>query len=188
MNILHTCCVSLVDFDLGLNPSSVSMNVGLNIHQMLSQKLYPLLSATHKDGNTHQCRPKKPSTDLNLSSHCVVVVLFRLHWSHVWRYIGDVVWVYGYGWGQPRSILCISKIHLLSCYCLQVPPQPFNPQWTTSSAVYWLRVSEEPLTWILRGSPQGRFDAWFIVHVLIIQSFRHLPRGGCCSILPSTHN
>lgn len=55
MNILHTCCVSLVASDLGLNPSPGSMNVGLNIHQMLSQKLYPLLSTTHEDGNT-SCR------------------------------------------------------------------------------------------------------------------------------------
>lgn len=48
MNISHTCCVSLVDLDWGPNPSLGCMNVGLNIHQMLSQKLYPLLSTTHK--------------------------------------------------------------------------------------------------------------------------------------------
>lgn len=37
MNISHTCCVSLVGFDWGPNPSLGCMNVGLNIHQMLSQ-------------------------------------------------------------------------------------------------------------------------------------------------------
>lgn len=86
MNISHTCCVSLVGFDWGPNPSPGCMNVGLNIHQMLSQKLYPLLSTTHKDGSMASCRPKKPSHDLNLSlwfTYCVIVELFRLHWSHV---------------------------------------------------------------------------------------------------------
>lgn len=48
MNISLTCCVSLVGFDWGPNPSLRCMNVGLNIHQMLSQKLYPLLSTTHR--------------------------------------------------------------------------------------------------------------------------------------------
>lgn len=189
MNISDTCCVSLVGFDWGPNPSLGCMNVGLNIHQMLSQKVYPLLSTTH--GNRPLRRPKKPSHDLNLClcfTYCVVVGLFRLYLSHVWRCIGYVVWVYGYGWGQLRSIPCISNIHLLSCYCLQVPPQPFIPQWSTSSAVCSLWVSVEPLTCILWGNPQGCFDAWFIIHVLIIQSLRHLPGGGCCSALPSTHN
>lgn len=51
MNISHTCCVSLVGFDWGPSPSPLCMNVGLNIHQMLSQKLYPLLSAAHKCRN-----------------------------------------------------------------------------------------------------------------------------------------
>lgn len=190
MNISHTCCVSLVGFDWGPNPSLGCMNVGLNIHQMLSQKLYPLLSTTQKGRNRPPRRPKEPSHELNLSlwfTYCVVVELFRLHCSHVWGF-WYVVWVYGYGWGHLRSIPYISNIHLLYCYCLQVPPQPFNPQWTTSSAVCSLRVSLELLTCILQGSPQGRFDAWFIIHVLIIQSLRHLPGGGCCSTLPSTHN
>lgn len=39
----------------------------------------------------------------------------------------------------------------------------------------------------LVGSPQGRFDAWFIIRVLIIQSLRHFPGGSCCSALQSTH-
>lgn len=91
MNILHTCCVSLVGFDWGPSPSPRCMNVGLNIHQMLSQKLYALLSTTYKDGNIAKHRPKKPSHDLNLSlcfTRCVVVELFRLLWTHVLRYIG----------------------------------------------------------------------------------------------------
>lgn len=84
----------------------------------------------HIKKEANQCAGQRnTSYDLNLSlwfTRCVVEELFRLYWSHVWRYIGYVVWVYGYGWGQRRSIPCISNIHLLSCYCLQVPSQPFS--------------------------------------------------------------
>lgn len=54
----HLLCVSLVAPDLGLNLSPGSMNAGLNIHQTLSQKLFPLLSTPHEDGNT-PCRAKE---------------------------------------------------------------------------------------------------------------------------------
>lgn len=153
----------------------------------VTKKLYPLLSTTHKDGNT-SCRAREAQSGFEPEPFVL--------W---WNYLGcsglmsegvqvTVVWVYRYGWDQFGSTLCISKILLLSCYCLQVPHQPFNPQQTSSSAVFWLRVSVQPLTCFLQRSPRGRFDAWFTVHVLIIQFFRHLPGGSCCSTLPSTHN
>lgn len=65
MNISLTCCVSLVGFDWGPNPSLRCMNVGLNIHQMLSQKLYPLLSTTqrHKQAPT-RTRGAQPGAEL----------------------------------------------------------------------------------------------------------------------------
>lgn len=85
MNISHTCCVSLVGFNWGPSPSLLCMNVGLNIHQMLSQKLYPLLSTAH------ECRNRPPSTDqrnLNTNWTCclrhVAVDLFWLHFCLVW--------------------------------------------------------------------------------------------------------
>lgn len=53
MNILHTCCVSLVGFDLGPNPSLGGMNVGLNIHQCC-HKNFILSCQTHKDENAPQ--------------------------------------------------------------------------------------------------------------------------------------
>lgn len=58
MNISHTCCVSLVGFDWGPNPSLGRMNVGLNIHQMLSQKLYLPLSTSHKGGKQAPAQAK----------------------------------------------------------------------------------------------------------------------------------
>lgn len=66
MNISLTCCVSLVGFDWGPNPSLRCMNVGLNIHQMLSQKLYPLLSTTHKDTNRPLTQTKEAQPGVEL--------------------------------------------------------------------------------------------------------------------------
>lgn len=159
MNISLTCCVSLVGFDWGPNPSLRCMNVGLNIHQMLSQKLYPLLSTTHKGTNSPPPLQSKevqegvelqPWVDLLFARIISVAVRFCL------RVMLDQ------DGGQHRSIPDISNIHLPCCYCLQVPPQPSNPQRTTSSAVHSLRVWLQLLTGLLWGSPAGCF--WCMVH------------------------
>lgn len=164
MNISLTCCVSLVGFDWGPNPSLRCMNVGLNIHQMLSEKLYPLLSTTHKDTNRPPHKPEELSQELNSSPGltCCLPELFQraLRWclrvvlchAGIWMRLG----------GQHRSIPYICHIHLPYCYCLQVPPQPFNPRRTTSAAVRSLRVSLRLLTRTLWGSPPGPF--WCTVH------------------------
>lgn len=81
MNISLTCCVSLVGFDWGPNPSLQCMNVGLNIHQMLSQKLYPLLSTTHKGTNRDpppHTNQRSPAQELNLMQPWVYSLFARV--------------------------------------------------------------------------------------------------------------
>lgn len=180
MNISHTCCVSLVGFDWGPNPSLGCMNVGLNIHQMLSQN-FMLSCQPRIKAETGPVKAKEAQPWVEPQSLVYLFCISRIIQAALQSCLRAML-CWGLGWGHFRSISC------LLYYCLQVPPLPFNPQWTTSSAVCSLRVSLELLTCILWGSPQGRFDAWFIIHVLIIESFRHLPGGGCCSTLPSTHN
>lgn len=87
-----------------------------------------------------------------------------------------------------------STCHIvIACRVLLNPSSPWR---TTSFAIVLnhgvtdhnqelLHIS---VMWGMRG-PQGIFfDAWFIIHGLIIQSFRHLPGGDYCSTLPSTPN
>lgn len=191
MNISLTCCVSLVGFDWGPNPSLRCMNVGLNIHQMLSQKLYPLLSTTHKDTSRPPHKPKKLSQELNFSPGftCCLPELFqhalRLCLRLVLCHVGTWMRLGGVSTGQSltsapstcRIVIACRFLHSLST--LRGP----HPLLFAHSKCHCgcLRKSCEE-------AHRDVFDARFIIHVLIIQSLRHLPGGGCCSTLLSTHN
>lgn len=129
-------CVSLVGFDWGPNPSLIRMNVGWNIHQMLSQKLYPLLSTAHRGAISPpvQTNEAQPGVELRPWVYLLFARIISAALRLCWRVMLCHVGMLDKDGGQQRSIPYISNIRLLYCYCLQVPPQPFNPQRTTSSA------------------------------------------------------
>lgn len=195
--IFHTPAVCLCwDLTGDSIPDLRCMNVGLNIHQMLSQKLYPLLSAAHKGANKAPTQTKGAQPGGWTSAPGLLAVCWNYFSCSAVMFEGDAMsWgcmaeggVRG-GGGQHRSILYISTIHLLYFYSLQVPPQPLSPP----GGPHPLLFARSECRWgcLHDSCEEARgdlFDACFIIHVLIIQSLTHLPGEGCCSTLPSTHN
>lgn len=185
MNISLTCCVSLVGFDWGPNPSLRCMNVGLNIHQMLSQKLYPLLSTTHKGTNRPPpYKAKKSRKELNFSPGltCCLPELFQLLCASVW----GLCWIrMGVSTGQSLTSRTSTCPVVIACRFLVSLPTLRGPHpllFTHSECgCSCLQDSCEE-------AHRDVFDAWFIIHVWTIQSLRHLPGEGCCSTLLSAHN
>lgn len=112
MNISLTCCVSLAGFDWGPNPSLQCMNDGLNIHQTLSQKLYPLLSTTHKGTNSPpHTNQRSPAQELNLMQSWVYLTVCQnyFRWPAVmFEGLGCAMRVYGRGWGSAQ----VNPLHL----------------------------------------------------------------------------
>lgn len=129
---------------------------------MLSQKLYPLLSATHKGRNgPRSAGQRRPA----MSWTSVLAV-----W--LWNYLGCtpamseglcyVVCVYGYRRGHLRSILCISNSHLQYCYCLQGFSAAFQPSADhILCRLLTLSVARAAYTYLAR-KPAGTF--WCMVH------------------------
>lgn len=195
MNISLTCCASLVGFDWGANPSLRCMNVGWNIHQMLSQKLYPLLSTTHKDAIRAppvQTKEAQPGVELRpwvyLLFARIISAGLRLCLRVMLCHAG--MWIrMGVSTGQSLTSLTSACCIVIACRFLHSlstlrGPHPllFAPSKCRCSSFH------EPCEEAHRDVFFFFFDACFIIHVLTIQSLRHLPGEGCCSTLLSTHN